>query len=745
MKYNRDTCAIELSVRSLCAFSAKSGDIDPRRRMGNESLLMGGEIHRRLQAEAGGLYTTEVALVNTTLHEGIYYTVSGRADGVIREGDGICVDEIKCVRGYRFREPPDPIHLAQLKCYAYFLCVRDELTSIKGRLTYFNVDNQKIRYINYTFSREELREFYISLLDEISFFARLEIYRRVEILPSVAKATFPYTELREGQEMMIRECYGAIKRGQRLFAQAPTGTGKTISSLYPAIRALGEERTDKVFYLTAKGSTRSEAYSACRKLFSAGAGIRVVVLNSKESMCTHPSRGLGICHGNMCDPDNCPLAKGYYSRVNDALKELLEGSNGYPASSIMQMARKYNVCPYELSLDVSEYCDVIVCDYNYVFDPTVYLRRYFGDGGRREKYVFLIDEAHNLGDRVRDMYSATLRLSDAIALRELTQGEGELDSALTSLIRAFDSAKALCKDSLVRVSDGTEQGFFMDSSPLPRFGEELELFRRRCDAWLRANRDSGIYDGVYALCAAVKKYLCVSEYFDKGFLCYVEVLGTEVTVKVYCLDPSSLMRTMLRRGVASVLFSATLTPLEYFQNVLGCAADGVAVALPSPFPTENMAVAVADFLSVRYEDREKNIARYVSVIAATVSAKAGNYIIYFPSYDCLEKVHKAFCAKYPRVETVVQSRSMGMDKRDGFLSAFKADTGKLRVGFCVLGGAFSEGVDLPGSRLIGTVIFGVGLPMLSNERNMIRDYFDEDSGKGYDYAYTFPGMSNKNR
>ena len=741
MKYNKNSKAIEMSVRSLCSLAVKHGNIDYRY-SNEERSISGGDAHRKLQAEAGGYYDPEVTLVNTMLHDGIYYTVRGRADGVINSPDGLCVDEIKSVGGYEFRLPPDRLHEAQLKCYAYFLCVREGLDGIKGRLTYFNAENQNTRYFYYSFSIEELRAFYLGLLDAVGNFARREIVKSLDIVSAAASAPFPYTTLREGQEMMIRECFGAIKRGQKLFIEAPTGTGKTISSLYPAVRAFGRRYIDRIFYLTAKASTRREAYAAASKIFSSGVGIRAIVLNSKENMCRCPANLFGNTTRNLCNPDDCPLARGYYDKVNDALEELLSSSNGYPAGVILEVAKKYGICPYELSLDLSEHCEIIICDYNYAFDPSVYLRRYFSEDGKKEKYAFLIDESHNLADRARDMYSAELKDSQVEKIRTLAQNEPELDRMLESLTAAFDKAKQLCKDNIVKSSDGTEQGFYMDRAPLTEFGETLELFRKKCDGWLRNNQDSELYDEVNGLCSSIRKYLCVSEYFSKGFLCYVEVFGGDITVKIYCLDPSGVMRSLLKRSKASVMFSATLTPTEYFLDVLGCHKDGVSVTLPSPFEPDNMLVSVADFISVRYDDREDNIRKYVSIIAATVSAKAGNYIVYFPSYACLEKVSDAFKKKYPKVETVIQSRGMGMKEREQFLNAFKADNDKLRVGFCVLGGGFSEGVDLPGSRLIGTVIFGVGLPGLSNERNIIRDYFDSDSGTGYDYAYTFPGMNN---
>ena len=744
MKYNKDTCAVEMSVRALCELVAKSGDLGtPMRTVdGFEALRNGAEIHRRLQSEAGGYYSPEVSLSATVLFDGLYYTVSGRADGIIRKESGLCVDEIKCVRSYEFYLPPRQIFLAQMKCYAYFVALRDGLDRIDGRITYYNTDTEKIRYFNYSFTLEELRESYLELLEKASFFAKLLVNRSIDVMHSAASAVFPYPSLREGQEIMIKEIWGALRRGQRLFVEAPTGTGKTISSLFPAVRAMGEGHVDKIFYLTAKASTRREAYSATSLLFKSGVGLRSIVLNSKESMCKCAlKQSMGYVQ-NMCSPDCCPYARGYYDKVGEALCEILAGGNGYPASVILAVAEKYSICPYELSLDLSEYCDVIICDYNYAFDPSVYLRRYFGEDGKREKYVFLIDEAHNLADRARDKYSAELRLSGHSAVRGLLAEYGELDAAFAEMEREFLGLSALCRDNVVKDEAGHDRGFFMSRSPLERFGEALEVFKQKIDAFLKKNRESEVYDAVLALSQTIRKYIVVQQYFAKGFLCYVELLGGDIHVKIYCLDPSSVMDTLLERAKSAVMFSATLTPAEYFCDVLGSAEKGVSVSLPSPFDEQNLCVAIADFVSTRFEDRNAAIGKYVSLIAATVSAKAGNYIVYLPSYDTLEKVSRAFSLKYPKVQTVVQSRNMTFSQKEEFLNSFKDDLGKTRVGFCVLGGAFSEGVDLPGSRLIGAIIIGVGLPGLSNERNIVRDYFDEDTGVGYDYAYTYPGMNN---
>ena len=544
---------------------------------------------------------------------------------------------------------------------------------------------------------------------------------------------------------MIRESFSAMRHGGRLFVEAPTGTGKTISALYPAIKSLGRGYCDKVFYLTPKTATRREAFLAAAKMHGSGTLTRTVIITAKEQIC--PGSSVGQTNRNACSSACCEYARGYYDRVENALREMLENYRGYSRSLITQVAKKHRVCPYELSLDLSEFCDVIICDYNYAFDPSVYLRRYFGNE-RRGKYVFLIDEAHNLADRAREMYSASLRCSDfekiipEIAADELTYKE--IGKLIDPVVSAMRSLKKLCKDTIVRDENGNERGFYMSSTPIERVNSALDTFKKKCDLWLYKNENNPIYDLLYPLSSATRRFLTVSEYFDDNFRIYAEIADGDVMLKIYCLDPSDILDSLLCRASASVMFSATLTPPDYFRDVLGGKKNAQTLTLPSPFCSENLCVAVADYVNTRFDEREDNAKRFSTVIAATVTSRPGNYIAYFPSYQCLEQTYAAFSKKYPRVETVVQKKHMNAQQREEFLSAFKDDVGHLRIGFCVLGGVFSEGVDLPGSRLIGAIVFGVGLPGLSNEKNIIREYFDmrSEEGIGYDYAYTFPGMNN---
>lgn len=303
--------------------------------------------------------------------------------------------------------------------------------------------------------------------------------------------------------------------------------------------------------------------------------------------------------------------------------------------------------------------------------------------------------------------------------------------------------RVLCKDNLTKNPDGTEQGFYLSRNPTEKFNKSVETFVKGCEGWLRVNRDHPLYPAVSSVCSDAKQHLLILEYYDNRFLTYVTVFGGDVKVRIYCLDPSDVLDRCMRRGVASVLFSATFTPLDYFADLLGGGKKAETLSLPSPFDKENLFVAAVDSVSTRFDDRnEKNYKRIAAVIAATVSPKPGNYIVYFPSYSFMDEVCKAFSKKYPSVKLLVQKKGMTRAERDQFIASFKEDEGKLRIGMCVLGGSFSEGVDLPGSMLIGTIIVGVGLPGISNENNIIKEYYDLKSECGYDYAYTFPGMNN---
>ena len=742
MKYNSDVCAVECDAYELCALTQRNGSLGVYTPANIPLELADGEMYYRIQSEAGAYYAPNVELSHTSFIGEDYFTLTARADGVIRYDGYVTVDKIKVVKGRSAYSYPDAMTLALLMTSCYLFCERESAESVFARVTYYNLDTKKIKYFNYKYTRSELKEFYGAMLKRIEYRIRA-VAKRAKMRQSFCDARFPYSELREGQEIMIRESFSAIKRGKRVFIEAPTGTGKTISALFPAVRALGEEYCDKIFYLTPKSSTRKEAFSAMSKLYSSGTAVRTVIISAREQIC--PFASLGGKVRKNCDAANCEYSYDYYSRLDAALSEMLDSYTGYSSALITQIAKKYKLCPYELSLDLSELCDVVICDYNYAFDPIVYFRRYFGAGADKQKYAFLVDEAHNLLDRVRESYSVSLSYRDFYRVKKKIDpiDQAKTESLFTFLESTFTKLRRLCKDTLVKDENG-ERGFYIGSSTPEFFTKSLEHFVLKTNEFLFKNPQHYLAQELSELLFTVKRYLKINELFDHNFRFYVSVFCGDITAKCYCLDPSELLDSLFLRAESAVLFSATLTPPEYFCSVLGGGKQAKCVSLPSPFDPDKLCVAVADYVNTRFEEREDNAKRFSTVIAATVKARAGNYIAYFPSYKCLEDTYLAFTKKYPNVLTVVQKKNMTSTERQEFLSAFKNDSGKLRVGFCVLGGVFSEGVDLPGSQLIGSIIFGVGLPALSNEKNIIREHYDAKSeeGIGYDYAYTFPGMNN---
>ncbi len=776
MFYQAAEGCVELSVRELCALAYKGGSLDTR--LPSKSWILraaeGRDVHRQLQASRGPDYHAEVMLRNRCRCGDLEFSVSGRADGVYCEPDGTCVvEEIKSVSGPAFglaalyAKAPRARDLAQLSCYGYFLCVARGLPSVTLRLTYAEAgEEQEVAHTDAIMSADHLRELYVAMLAVILPQAQDLVVRETQVREACRRALFPYPEMRASQQDMIRECWRDMRRGQTLFAQAPTGIGKTISTLYPAVRCLGEKICDKIFYLTAKGSTRREAFAAAGRMAEAGTPVRACVITARESACVcQAARESGDRLTNFCNPDCCPYAKGYYDRVEGVITTLLDSGTLFSGLTIREAALAGRVCPYELALDLSERCEIVICDYNYVFSPQVYLRRYLADGipntdGHR--YIFLVDEAHNLADRARDMYSGMLCLSDVTAAQGAMniwekQSEQMLfpdedcaqhgrvtmtASLLDDLAGTLSRMAGRCAGTESTGSDGIRRGVSLEREAPALLCETVEALSRQCDIWLRHNPMHPLYRMVDTLAASLRVFRVATAYYDSHFVTFTETEGEEVRVRLVCLDPSGILEPILAKAQSRVLFSATLTPTDYFADILGGGKAGVTARFDSPFPPDHLCVAVADKISTRYEDRDASLRRVVSYIVATVSARPGNYMVCFPSYAYLEKAHALFTKKYPRVRTVVQTPGMTHTQREDFINAFHPDSHRLLIGFCVLGGSFSEGVDLPGSCLIGALIVGVGIPGLSNERNIMKEYYDETrEGEGYAYAYTYPGMN----
>jgi len=746
MRFNENEYCIEMSAEELCSLVSRASDLDSRAPSSMNIQSKSFDAYLRQLPDYDRAHEPVRALcelVNTAQVGGNYYTVSARADRAYRSGDIGIVDRFIERRSDDMSAFPDNYDIALLKTNAYFYASKNSLHRVNVRAIFCIKDTKKIKIIEDSFTIEQLRRDYLSLLESADFFGRLMLERKNEILPRARKVPFPYTEVREGQEMMIKSIYRGIVKERNVFVQAPTGIGKTISSLYPAIRALSEGRVDRVFYLTAKAQTRREAWSALKKLHQAGARLKSIVISAKDSVCVCPKKlQSGLSASNFCNSFDCEFAKGYYDRVNGAIKELIENYSGFTQSLISSVAIKHRVCPYELSLDLSLLCDVIICDYNYIFDPIIYFQRYFGDEGERGKYVFLIDEAHNLPDRAIDMYSASLSRN---AIEEVASAlppyDTEILSELDGFLRVLESSKKLCYDNMFKNDKGEEQGYYISKNSYDEIEKRVTALKKACSLWIRKNKLSPYLSLVKSLNADLGKYEKISELYDQRYTFFIEVFGGDIKVRLACVDPSYLLSLCHKRAVSCVMFSATLEPIDYFSDILGGDKSSIRVQLPSPFAQKNLGLFCVDSINTRFEEREQSYKRIASSIAGAVSGKAGNYIVFFPSYKYMNEVQKEFEKKYPKVKLVVQQGNMTYAQKEEFLANFKDDTDVLRIGFCVLGGSFSEGIDLPGSRLIGTVIVGVGLPGISSERNIMKEYFDNTREGGYDYAYTYPGMN----
>ncbi len=721
MHYNAQTGGVEISLGELCALAFGRNNY-------KEEVPAEADAHD-IDAQADAYYA-DVQLQHTCRYAGILVKTVGTAQGICPVGDTVTLEYTVRVAKLPGSHETFAVPVRQ-RCLAYFLASAKDLQAVAIRRTTVTAKGEKSS-TDTRFTTMTLGDEYASILSRALPYLQNCIEQNRKVKPCAAELAFPYPEIREGQEDFMRECFRDIMHGKRLFIQAPTGIGKTISTMYPAVRAMGKGKYDKIFYLTAKASTRREAFAAAKRLFDAGAPFRTIVLSAKEQMCPAEE-----CTYRTCK-HNCPRSLSH-TKIMQAISELLTHQNGYTASLIKRVAEKYGVCPYELSLDLSEFCSIIICDYNYVYNPAVKLRRYFVENNG--KYVLLVDEAHNLVDRARDMFSCELH-SDAFAslLMQLPDSE-PLHAKVAQAQNVFRIAKKYCRDTLRKDAGGTEYGYYFSREPLDDINSTLETLAGAVEKWLKIHTYDALYDTLEAFYGELRAYNATSALYDGGFVTYLTVQGSEITLKQLCLDPSRQLEECNSGAEAVIMFSATLTPPEYFAQSLGGGKQAISVNFPSPFPRENLCVAVAEGISTKYEDRDRSIKKTASYIAASVCGKVGNYMVYFPSYSYMEQVAKAFCDRYPDVPVLLQKRGMTQEQKEAFLDAFRAENPEMLIGFCVLGGSFSEGVDLPGGRLIGSIIVGVGIPGLSDERNIVRDYYADQNGLGYEYAYVYPGMN----
>lgn len=794
-----DMQELHISVRNLVEFILRGGDIDNRSsRMVQEAMLEGGKIHRKIQKSMGSSYTAEVPLKIERIEESYILVVEGRADGIafgefaadepaeqmeeqrlsetqeeqrlvdaqkdeMQIGEPLWyIDEIKGVyRNLASMEQPVYVHKAQAMCYAYIYALQNHLDRIGVQMTYCNLDTEDIRYFREIWEWEDLYDWFEHLITEYKKWADWQIDWRKTRQESIAQLEFPYP-YREGQRKLVADVYRTIMRRKTLFIQAPTGVGKTISTIFPAVKAVGEGLADRIFYLTAKTITATVAKETFQILREHGYQAKIIQLTAKEKLCMCGEDGTEALE---CNPVNCPYAKGHYDRVNDAVYDLLQTSDLFTREEILTQAKKYQVCPFEMSLDVATWVDNILCDYNYVFDPNVYLKRFFQEGIKGD-YIFLVDEAHNLVDRSREMYSAQLYKEDMLAVKRIMKPHHYMIAkTLDKCNKAMLEFKRECETYEVQESVGVLTFHLM------RLASQLEEFFEKPREFPEKKEVLDFY-------FAVHNFLNMYELVDEHYVIYTQMEEDgRFMIKLFCVDPSLNLQKCIDKANATIFFSATLLPINYYKQILSTKEDNYAIYAESTFADSQRLLAFAPDVSTKYTRRgPAEYLRIAQYIQAAVEGKAGNYMVFFPSYKMMQDVYEVFRdiaegenpadsaeegqdredgkegenskdGRYGRdeknqiLEICMQTSNMQEQEREQFLYMFEQEREGSLVAFCVMGGIFSEGIDLKNDKLIGAIIVGTGLPQISNERQILKDYYDERGLSGFDYAFRYPGIN----
>ncbi|MBN1150066.1 DEAD/DEAH box helicase family protein [candidate division WOR-3 bacterium] len=711
---------MEISVGELVNFVFCDNDLESNFKS-MEKTRVGGEIHRERQASMSesGDYESEKYLKLDFVYEGREFTIKGKADGLLTEDGITTVEEIKTGEMSGRGDYEIQKHLAQAKCYAFMYSKIYGESNISVKLVYID-EERKIEQKKFLFSHSELENDFFEMFEKYFKWLLFLEKRRNERDKSLSEVSFPHDTFRKGQEEMFFAVFEAVENSKTLFVRAPTGIGKTAATIFPSLKSLGADHAEKVFYLTAKTTTREVAQNTLRLFSQKGMSLKSVSITAKSKICF-----LGL---DVCDVDHCPYAKGYYGRVKTAIVEALMNEDLLTSEEIEKYAKIHGICPFEFSLDISRHCDFIVCDYNYLFDPNVFLRRYFlEDSG---DFVFLIDEAHNLPDRARDMYSAQLKRSMFSEKKYLLSDYLAEDS--------FEEVENFFELILSKIP---EEGFWIQSKPLDEIIPVLQSFSEWMAFWMKENYGKKHYNEILKLYFDVQTYLKIFDLYGSNYVTYIKAVGNDVVIKQFCLDPSRNLRKVLKKGRSSIFFSATMKPMEYYRDILGGDANSLELELESPFPEENLSLCLTPYISTKYSSRNFSLSEVCSVIHETFMSKKGNYMAYFPSYAYLEKAIESFRLEYPDVKIACQSSMMTEKQRQSFLNKFSKSRKEGLLGFAVMGGVFSEGIDLHGDRLSGAVIVGVGLPKICFELEIVREYFEREREAGFDFAYTYPGMN----
>jgi DNA excision repair protein ERCC-2 len=713
--------SVKISVRTLVEYVFRSGSIESGFKT-TSSLLEGTKAHQTIQKTYGETDSAEVFLQTSYDYDDIEYVVEGRCDGLLLQEDLVTIDEIKSTakRLDDITRDSYPVHWAQAKCYAYMYMKKEEKEEkeeVRVQLTYVQVESGEQKRFQEICTLAELEEFMLHLVKRYAPYAQLRLHNLQHRNKSIRKLPFPFEHYRNGQRNFAGAVYKTIADKKTLFANAPTGTGKTISTLFPAVKAMGEEKAEKIFYLTAKTLNRKNAEEALWMMKEKGLFLQSVTITAKDKVCFKEE--------TRCDSSYCEFADGYYDRINGAVLDILKNETIMDRDVISEYAQKHKVCPFEYSIDLAYAADSVICDYNYVFDPRVSFKRLFEE--QKKRTVLLMDEAHNLVDRARGMYSAEIEKSAFLQLSREYKGKNEgLWRTAKTINDEMLKLKKVHGENQVAILEKPEDLIY-----------SLEDFLVQAEQLLASGEnDESLLEAYFAALQMVK----ISDFYNERFVTFIDVFKSDVGVRLFCMDPSQLLYQTGKKYGSRVFFSATLSPLSYFREMLGGGEEDYVIRMPSPYEKEQLDVYIQP-LSTRFKDRENTIEPIMEMLIDLVDTRPGKYLIFFPSYRYMSDVYERLLEEDPAFLTIVQHPAMSEDEREKFLANFDSDQEESLVGFAVMGGIFSEGIDLKGDRLTGAVIIGVGLPQVGLERDTMKEYFQTAGKNGYDFAYVYPGMN----
>lgn len=742
---SEERMTVKISVRNLVEFIYRQGDITSTGSgaRDTEAMQLGSKIHRKIQKSMGLGYEAEVSLFtlqkleSKEFREPFYLQVEGRADGIYRdiykEGKRVLIDEIKGVY-LDVNELKEPIyvHKAQAMCYAYMVAEQEELPEIEVQVTYCHLETEQIVRFQEVYTRLEIVEWFCELMEQYEKWAIYEYDWKKKRDASIRNLVFPFP-YRKGQKELAAVTYHTIEDKKKLFIEAPTGVGKTITTVFPAVKAMGEGLSDRIFYLTAKTITRTVAEDCFALLGKQELCFKPLTITAKEKLC--------VLDKIACNPGECERASGHYDRVNEAVYDMLVNEEKMTREIILAYAEKHQVCPFEMGLDAALFADAIICDYNYVFDPNVYLRRFFS-AEKKGDMILLVDEAHNLVERGREMYSARLVKEDFLEVKRIVKAtlRHEKRPEIQYLLRKFEKSLEAANRCMLNWKHECDEFEVIDEVgmfefQLLRILGDYELFAKEYPVLPERETLLNFYFGV-------RHFLAILENMDDNYQIYLDYdEERNFRIKLQCMDPSRCLGEVMGRVRSTILFSATLLPIRYYKEQLGGEKEDVAVYAQSSFLPEQRKVLIARDATSKYTRRGpaeyQKIADYID---AFVTAKEGNYLIFFPSYAFMDQVVTRM-REHEGQRLLVQNADMREREREEFLQAFEEETTENIVGCCVMGGIFSEGIDLREDRLIGAVIVGTGLPMVCKERELFKNYFEKKKGSGFDYAYLYPGVN----